>query len=831
MDIAKLLGAAAEVVSGVGGALGLGASTREPSQVFTDALAHALGTDETAETPITAEPGNPAPTVDGLPSARTAPLSREPAPTLEAEPVDVTATVANASAQALDLALATVLVTWADRSLGARGRGTFTMEGRAVDSLVAELPVSVRQAIEQTLTALQENGIAIPDGMMASLNAILGAVSIDARAVLGGADGLPQATDLARDVTETVLRALAEPKTDGQSVLETAARIAQSEAEAGSASRLTLDQSAGLLVRIRQNWEAAAPESESVRAAVGELLTQLRGRVVHVLSEAATTGSTTAPPTPAAASTPAEAAPAQATALLLDAVRQSVAVETVAGAEPTAAVDAVRTAPMEATVPKQPVPAVAAALRAVSASVNEQVTGRAAPLRLVDRDVGGANGVSATAEPAVQAAGVRSAVPQPAIAAPSVGPLVVGGPVPTPTPAPTPAPTEATVVASVAAEPSAPATATAAVTTQAMTARPVAEPSRGSRRYAAVGAPVTTEGAGAAPQRPTSILETAPVETIGTAPAYGDGVAATVPGLAVQAVETAADAESLARIAMGSVAGELAGQGGRAARPVRAFGRTSAPASEGLAGSPASASATTTPAPDPSTTGGTTGGTPGRSVPIDALQRLFQSPEAEGSAKRTKESVASVEAGQAPGAASMRSTTTAPLSVAVNATDTGQHVRDVQRESGALRVGVWNQLERAVNETVRSGKNAVVIELKPPHLGDVRVTISATEQAVVAHFEAQSHTVRATLESNMYLLKDMLGQAGLSPDRLEVTVGFGGAGDQGAWKQQGQRDPGAFYRTFDPRHANGAEPLTTLRPTAAFASNPYRTAAAVDLLA
>jgi len=254
------------------------------------------------------------------------------------------------------------------------------------------------------------------------------------------------------------------------------------------------------------------------------------------------------------------------------------------------------------------------------------------------------------------------------------------------------------------------------------------------------------------------------------------------------------------------------------ARPVRAFGAREA-ASSGTATQPASVAAS---APRE---------TESRTVAIDSLERLFQSPEAERTSQRSTEASGGVAGATSTETGTVRSATTAPLAVVLG-TDTSQRAREVAKENGALRVGVWNQLQRSVNDTVSSGKNAVVIELKPPHLGDVRVTITANEQAVVAHFEAQSHTVRATLESNMYLLKDMLTNAGLNPDRLEVTVGFGGAGDQGGWKQQqGQRDPGASYRTFDPRHSTETEELSSVRPIGTFGGNPYRASAVVDLLA
>jgi hypothetical protein len=317
------------------------------------------------------------------------------------------------------------------------------------------------------------------------------------------------------------------------------------------------------------------------------------------------------------------------------------------------------------------------------------------------------------------------------------------------------------------------------------------------------------------------ILATTPAEAFGVGPAYSDAGAVG----AVAPAAAGVGAVGAAQVPVAEIAVDPGGvlpAGVRGARPVRTFGQANGRASTDKAGVKAAsvaAGATATVAADAAKP---------QSVAIDTVERLFARPEREstkGAAKTTTDA-----AEPASGAVPLRNVAAPALSPNWSS-DASQRVKEAQRENGAMRVGVWNQMQRAVNETVSSGRNAVVIELKPPHLGDVRVTITASEQAVMAHFEAQSHTVRATLESNLNVLRDMLTNAGLSPDKLEVTVGFGGAGDQGAWRQQGQRDPGAFYRTFDPRHQPETESLSAANAAVAATRSPYRSAAVVDLLA
>ncbi|MBD3176256.1 MAG: hypothetical protein GF320_13845 [Armatimonadia bacterium] len=140
---------------------------------------------------------------------------------------------------------------------------------------------------------------------------------------------------------------------------------------------------------------------------------------------------------------------------------------------------------------------------------------------------------------------------------------------------------------------------------------------------------------------------------------------------------------------------------------------------------------------------------------------------------------------------------------------------------------VMEQVQQAVNQAQTLGRHEITIELKPPYLGDIQVTLRASEQAIAAHFHAESHTVKAMLESNMHLLRDMLQNAGLSADRLEVSVNSGGAGDGGF------RNPGEatrLYRTMDPRHGASADEDLP-RPVGNGVGTAYGLARVVDLLA
>ncbi len=215
-----------------------------------------------------------------------------------------------------------------------------------------------------------------------------------------------------------------------------------------------------------------------------------------------------------------------------------------------------------------------------------------------------------------------------------------------------------------------------------------------------------------------------------------------------------------------------------------------------------------------------------KAVSLDALERLFARSEREDRGASTVRQTAVTAVAAALPQAGDGVAVLAPASGWAVPLDT-QAVQTTA-ESGLERANVMTQVENSLQDVASKGRQEVVIELRPPHLGDVRVTLTVTEQAVTAHFQAQSHTVKAILESNMYLLKDMLTNAGVTADDIQVSVGLGG--DQaGGWRQNGDQ-AAMYYRSFDPRHGPTVEDAS-VRPVGLAVGQTSSTASVVDLLA
>ncbi len=691
MDIAKLLGTAGSVLSEAGSALsgGDGSTVSAVGGLFAKALAAATSETEASATAATAETADATTLVTG-PLTTTAAGTEEsalgPIAGLNgAESLDA------AAAKTLSLALATAIVTWASQSLGSRGDdSTVTVEGRHVDSLVDDLPAALRQAIEETLAALDARGGDIPAEIMASLNAILGAVTVQAPEVTGGPLSDMQVTRFAGEMADAIVEAVSNRFDGGSGVLERALQSLGVDASALPADATVEERVNGLIDLCRASLESSlaseatsAEDLAQLKAAIDTLLERLRGTVARVTSMAAET----AEPETVSASA-AAAAPASAQARDGD-----------------ASASAVRTA---------------SAGTGSGESVRSPVDAgnlATAPVSAFGR------GVKARTEPAP---GLRAVIEE--------------------------------------------------------TVRPVE-------------------------QVPVRVVASGQGET----PSLTDALSAAVRQASTARAAAAADAEG--QVLVSPTVGPVATD----------------------SGAPRTASARTllrevlTSADDDTASGEVTvrRGQTAKSVSLDALERLFAPPERDDRAGSESRRIAATQALAASQAGV--DSVAAPLAAA-GGPGVPLDAQTVQAaaESGSQRANVMTQVENSLQDVAFKGRQEVVIELRPPHLGDVRVTLTATEQAVTAHFQAQSHTVKAILESNMYLLKDMLNNAGVNAEEIQVSVGLGG--DQsGGWRQNGDQ-AAMYYRSFDPRHAPVVEDAS-VRPVGLDAGQTYSTASVVNLLA
>jgi flagellar hook-length control protein FliK len=121
-----------------------------------------------------------------------------------------------------------------------------------------------------------------------------------------------------------------------------------------------------------------------------------------------------------------------------------------------------------------------------------------------------------------------------------------------------------------------------------------------------------------------------------------------------------------------------------------------------------------------------------------------------------------------------------------------------EKEAGAaaLRSGVFDQIVRRAALHQKDSHSEMRIDLKPEHLGQVRLQIVTDNQQVSVRIVTELAAVRDMLETHLSQLKTDLQQQGLQVDRLEVSVA---ADHRQAPNRQAKGDrpraPAAFGRT------------------------------------
>ena len=112
------------------------------------------------------------------------------------------------------------------------------------------------------------------------------------------------------------------------------------------------------------------------------------------------------------------------------------------------------------------------------------------------------------------------------------------------------------------------------------------------------------------------------------------------------------------------------------------------------------------------------------------------------------------------------------------------------------REEVVQQIVESAKVRVQNGQTEMRIQLKPEHLGQVRLNISTDQQQVMVKVVADMPMVKELLESNLHQLRSELSGQGLEIDKFEVSVG----GDQESQNKEqqtwGQRRSGGRGKAF-----------------------------------
>ncbi len=131
---------------------------------------------------------------------------------------------------------------------------------------------------------------------------------------------------------------------------------------------------------------------------------------------------------------------------------------------------------------------------------------------------------------------------------------------------------------------------------------------------------------------------------------------------------------------------------------------------------------------------------------------------------------------------------------AVAATPVDEPKRSIQE-----RVQIVSQItDKIEGMRLTQGRQEVVLHLKPEHLGDLRVSLTADREVISAKIVTESNVVRQAVENGKDHLRQALEQKGFTLQGLDVTLGQG---------RQDQR-----FQPFVPQPAAPAR-FTTLRET------------------
>ncbi len=90
--------------------------------------------------------------------------------------------------------------------------------------------------------------------------------------------------------------------------------------------------------------------------------------------------------------------------------------------------------------------------------------------------------------------------------------------------------------------------------------------------------------------------------------------------------------------------------------------------------------------------------------------------------------------------------------------------------SPAARRKTVENVERVLLSNLKEGQSTVRLQLSPPHLGKLLIEMNMENSRLAIRFEAENPQVRALLQDSAARLSNLLGEQGVSLDRLEVVL-------------------------------------------------------------
>ncbi len=114
---------------------------------------------------------------------------------------------------------------------------------------------------------------------------------------------------------------------------------------------------------------------------------------------------------------------------------------------------------------------------------------------------------------------------------------------------------------------------------------------------------------------------------------------------------------------------------------------------------------------------------------------------------------------------------------------------------GQLKVGT--QIVRGTLTTLRSGRNELLLQLRPPDLGSVQIKLTLDGNVMTARIIVSTEDVREIVQRQIEYLRNSLADEGVKIERFDVLVG-----------QQYDKQATGNASAEDQRNSPGEGPLT-----------------------
>jgi flagellar hook-length control protein FliK len=102
--------------------------------------------------------------------------------------------------------------------------------------------------------------------------------------------------------------------------------------------------------------------------------------------------------------------------------------------------------------------------------------------------------------------------------------------------------------------------------------------------------------------------------------------------------------------------------------------------------------------------------------------------------------------------------------------ETASTTKEIESNNAGLRSQTMDQIVKKALILLRNGHNEAKIDLKPDHLGHIRMQVITESHQVTVKILAELPFVKDMIETHMQQLKAQLQQQGLEVDMLEVSI-------------------------------------------------------------